>query len=378
MATVLLVTFFALLSVRMFGERERVVRELRPFLSTMPEPQDNELLRTAFDSLCSQVLNVAVAYLLPVVPFASALAYPAREVPHLDAARLAAELAQSGDKFKPVDPAEMAGAVWAIPLESERGMVGVLLLGPRADGGLYTQEEIEIAQATGERVLEAQARAELTRRLIALSRGRLAATQVVDRRARRVLHDDILPQLHSAILNLKLGDSTGAQAQLSDVHHALSDLLREMPAGVSPQVEQYGVLGALKRAVAEEFPNAFDGVTWEIASEAESRASALTPLPAEVLYAATREAIRNAARHGRGGEKSRLLHLRVCARGGDGLTLEIQDDGVGVVPAAANGGQGLQLHRTMMTVLGGEMLVERVEDQTRVTLKLPFPTPSIE
>ena len=72
-------------------------------------------------------------------------------------------------------------------------MLGILLLSERSDGGLFTQEEIEIAQTTGERVLEAQASAELTRRLIELQRGRLAATQVVDRRARQVLHDDILP-----------------------------------------------------------------------------------------------------------------------------------------------------------------------------------------
>lgn len=375
MATVLLVAFYALLSVRMFGERERVVSELRPFLSTLPDAQSQESLRAAFDSLCEQVLNARTAYLVPVVPFASPLAYPTGAVPPSDVSGLAAQLAASGERFTAVAPGEMAGAVWAIPLQSERGMSGVLLLGERNDDSLYTQEEIEIAQATGERVLQAQASAELTRRLIELQRGRLAATQVVDRRARRILHDDILPQLHAAMLSLSAGEASGAQAQMADVHRALSNLLREMPANASPQVERYGVLGALRRAVDEEFPGAFESVGWEIEPEAAARADGLASLSAEVVYAAAREAVRNAAKHGRGGEKARPLHLTLAARGRDSLTLEIQDDGVGIIPAAPNGGQGLRLHSTMMAVIGGSLTMERVQDKTRVVLTVPVNDP---
>ena len=36
---------------------------------------------------------------------------------------------------------------------------------------------------------------------------------------------------------------------MTDVHRALSNLLREMPTGASPQVERYGVIGALRRTV---------------------------------------------------------------------------------------------------------------------------------
>jgi glucose-6-phosphate-specific signal transduction histidine kinase len=250
-------------------------------------------------------------------------------------------------------------------------MLGVLLLGERNDDSLYTQEEIEVAQATGERVLQAQASAELTRRLIDLQRGRLAATQVVDRRARRILHDDILPQLHTAMLSLSAGETAQAQTQMIDVHRALSELLREMPAGASPQVERYGVLGALRRAVDEEFANAFDAVTWNIEPEAATRAQGLAALNAEVLYAAAREAIRNAAKHGRGGDKGRALHLCVGARWHEGLLLEIEDDGVGIGAPSPNGGQGLQLHSTMMAVVGGSFVTEGGKGRTCVTLALP-------
>lgn len=370
LATVLLVAFYALLSIRMFGERERVVRELRPFLSTLPDGQSNQASRAAFDSLCENVLNTRVAYLCPLVPFASSLAYPPTRQAPREFSTLAAQFSNAKEMFRAIPREQFAGAVWAIPLQNERGLLGMLLLGERNDNGLYTQEEIEIAQATGERILQAQASAELTRRLIELQRGRLAATQVVDRRARRILHDDILPQLHTAMLSLSAGDSFNAQTQMTQVHRALSNLLREMPAGASPQVERYGVLGALKRVVEEEFTNAFDAVTWHIEPDADAHAQSLASLNAEVLYAAAREAIRNAAKHGRGGDKTRVLNLFIDARWRNGLRLEIQDDGVGLT--SANGdGQGLQLHSTMMAVIGGELKLERVGERTRVELFLP-------
>ena len=176
--------------MRLFGERERAVRDLRPFLLTPSnlaivngaDPQGSPPLRAPFDSLCENVLNVRVAYLCPVVPFASPLAYPPRlSAPVRAAAALASRLSPEVLSLA-IAPERFQEAEWAIPLWEERGLAGVLLLGERNDGGLYSQEEIEIAQATGERVLEAQASAELTRRLIDLQRGRLAATQVIDRR----------------------------------------------------------------------------------------------------------------------------------------------------------------------------------------------------
>ncbi|TAH48463.1 MAG: hypothetical protein EYC68_21090 [Chloroflexota bacterium] len=376
LATVLLVIFYALLSVRMFGERERVVRELRPFLSALPDASANGSPRAAFDAsqtfgwLCENVLNVRVAYLVPGVPFATMLTHPTQIAPKLDLAALLAQLSKSNEMFVPISPTRFANAVWAIPLQSERGLMGALLLSERNDDSLYTQEEIESAQAAGERILQAQVNAEWTRRLIELQRGRLAATQVVDRRARRILHDDILPQLHTAMLSLSAGETQNAQAQMTEMHRALSDLLREMPAGASPQVERYGLISALRRAVDEEFVNAFDRVTWDIEPDVEARAQTLAALNAEVVYAAAREAIRNAAKHGRGGEQTRALHLCIAAYWREGLTLEIQDDGVGIANVRGEG-QGLQLHSTMMAVIGGAWRMERAQDKTRVELYLP-------
>ncbi len=132
---------------------------------------------------------------------------------------------------------------------------------------------------------------------------------------------------------------------------------------------------ALRRLLQEEFAGAFDGVTWEVEPTAEEKARSLSAMSAEVLFYAAREAIRNAARHGRGGDAGRRLRLRVAAAcGGDGLRIVVEDDGVGlgVSQAAARGGQGVALQSAMMAVIGGAWETESQPGQfTRVTLVLP-------
>jgi signal transduction histidine kinase len=162
---------------------------------------------------------------------------------------------------------------------------------------------------------------------------------------------------------------------LGDAHRRISDLLRDMPSGAAPQVARLGLLGALRKAVEEEFGTAFNGVSWQVEPEAERQTAEVAPLAAEVLYYAAREAVRNAARYGRNGDSARPLHLRVSARTWDGLELTVEDDGVGMsAPARDNGGsgQGLALHSTMMAVVGGSLATESVTGKyTRVTLTLP-------
>ncbi|MDQ3248136.1 MAG: ATP-binding protein, partial [Chloroflexota bacterium] len=278
----------------------------------------------------------------------------------------------------PLDPAQHNGCLWAVGLWSERGLIGVFLLGPKRDNGLYTQEEIEIARASGERLIDTQAGAELARSLITLQRQRLIESQLLDRRTRRVLHDEILPHLHTALLTLGSDPSRAAAdatALLMQVHHQISDLLREMPARNAPTGNGAGLLDALHHWVADELPDAFDGVTWQVDPQAAQLMQDLPALTSEVLFYAAREAIRNAARYGRTNQRERPLHLGLVISTKNGLTVQIEDDGVGLAAgAAAKGGsqQGLALHRTLLAVVGGTLAVASTPDAgTCVTLRLP-------
>lgn len=392
LATLLIVIFYALVSVRLFGERERLMRQLRPFLVTRSSaehissrPESSELdIAPPFRALIESLLNARLAYLVPLGTYTplltSALAYPPDAVPppHGSVTGLADKLTSPEAFCIDLDPILFNGAQWAVPLWNERGLSGALFLGEKKDHGLYTQEELEIARVTCERLMDAHASAEMTRRLIRLQQQRLAEIQVMDRRARRVLHDDVLPQLHAGMLNLNAGASTAdSLAQLSALHHTLSNLLRESPMSTVPYVERHGLIGALQRTLDEELAGNFDDVQWQIEPEAQARVQTLPTLYSEVIYYAAREAMRNAARHGRGSKAARQLRLCVSARWKDGLELEIADDGVGHSPernSLAGSGQGLAMHSTMMAIIGGALMVHpspNGDHATRVVLTLP-------
>jgi signal transduction histidine kinase len=396
LATILMTVFYALLSWRSFAERERYIENLRPFVasqrlydqllrSSTAEPLNVDAV-TPFASLCGEILGTRVAYLIPLGPLAPfagpPLSYPPDHMPEFPPLEeVTGKLDSPQVMWIPIDPAHYGGASWAVPLWSERGMIGVLLLGMKLDGGLYTQEEIEIARTVGERLIDVRASAEMASRLMALQRQRMAESQVLDQRARRVLHDDTLPQLHAAILELRKVLPDGDQSPdevitlLGEVHRQIADLLRDMPATSAPEVTKLGLFGALQRSVEDELRGAFNAVDWEIAPKAQEEAESIPALTSEVLYYAAREAVRNAARHGRREDQEDSLRLKFSARWKDGLQVLIEDNGKGMTMADevdGQRGQGLALHSTMMAVVGGALSVESAPGiYTRVLLTLP-------
>jgi signal transduction histidine kinase len=396
LTVIIMVAFYALLVWRTFADRERTIDQLRPFVasqrlyerllaSTTPSEVDVVPL---FRALCEDVLDARLAYLTAVGPLAPLagppLVYPGESAaPTPPLAEILARFSSPQTMCVPLDPTRHNGAMLAVPLWSERGLVGVLLLGEKRGGGLYTQEEIEIARASGERLIDSQAGAEMARRLMALQRERLAESQVLDQQARRVLHDEVLPRLHAAMLTLSApgapsdeGHADAVEA-LADAHRQIADLLHEMPTATAPEVARLGLVGALHQAVDEEFGHAFDAVAWKVEPGAEQKARTIPTLTAEVLFYAAREAVRNAARHGRR-DDSAPLHLRLGVAQRNGLEITIEDDGVGLGAGSASeagSGHGLALHSTMMAVVGGTLAVESAPGAyTRVTLRLPQKT----
>jgi signal transduction histidine kinase len=222
----------------------------------------------------------------------------------------------------------------------------------------------------------------MSRRLMGLQRQRLTQNQVVDRRTRRMLHDEVLPRLHATMLTLPQG-SEAVVEQLAEIHHQIADLLHELPTAAAPEVARLGLLPALRDALDSELGSAFDGVTWNIDPQAAAAAQSIPLLTAEVVYYAVREAMRNAAIYGRGDQPKRPLHLCVEVTQRDSLSIRIEDDGVGLERTSKasdasrdstlqGSGHGLALHSTMMAVIGGSLTVESTPNQfTRVTVSIP-------
>jgi signal transduction histidine kinase len=383
MGAVALVLFLALSHWRADAWRERYLRQLRPLvtgpqlyprlLATAPEAFEAE---AAFAALCREGLQTQSARLVPLgslAPLVRPLHYPSPEAAPPLPPELAARLRASTRLAEPLPDGETG---WAIALWSERGLVGALLLGPKQDGGLYTQEEMEMARAAGERLIDASAITEVARRLMGLQRERLVQSRLIDQQTRRVLHDEVLPELHSVLLGLSAaGVAPELVAGLSGVHRRIAGLLREMPAGAAPEVARLGLVGALRRVIDDELAGMFEAVTWQVSAEAEAALAGVSPLAGEVLFYAAREAMRNAAKHGRGDRPGRSLGLAVrLACAGGRTIIDIEDNGAGVANGglAAGAGQGLALHSTLLAVIGGELSLESGPGEfTRVSLSLP-------
>lgn len=396
LATLLMVLAMAIASWRSYAERERYIKNLRPFLTSQglydqlldPAAATEIDLTSPFTTLCAEVLGARRAYLAalgPLAPLAGPpLSFPTGEQANLPVlAGLAGRFSSPETMIVPIDPAVYGGAVWAVPLWSQRGLSGVLLLGGKYDGGLYAQEEIEIARISCERLIDTQASVELGRRLMALQREHLVQNQMGDLRARRVLHDEVLPNLQAALINL---DGPGSAVEevvalLSDSHRRIADLLREIPTVTTAEVARLGFVPTLQGALEGEFGDAFDEVRWQIEPEAAEEAAKMPPVTAEVLFYAVREAVRNAARHGRDGDaidnqdQGGPFCLQIAIAWREGLEITVEDNGIGLNSNDATGvssGQGLALYSTMMAVVGGTLTVDSAPGlYTRVRFTLP-------
>ncbi len=394
-ATFLMTFSFVFASWFSFAERERYIAHLHPFVSSqhLYEQLLTSNMSPRFDmvepfaALCADILGARLAYLAALGPLAPMvgppLAYPSDQAPDLPGlAELPKQLASVDSLFVPLEPQGFGGAIWGVPLWSQRGLIGVMLLGEKRNGSLYTQEEIEIARVSGERLIDSRAGAELGQRLMALQRDRLAQSHVVDLRTRRLLHDEVLPRLQAALIALD-GDEVESRqlvsaevvSSLTDTHHQISDLLRQMPVTTMLELARVGLVESLRRTVAGEYAQAFDEVIWQIEAEAAVKAEQLSDLAVEVLFYAVREAIRNAAIHGRkpGSDAAFCLWLSITGR--EGLEVSVEDNGAGLntINLASNGsGHGLALHSTMMAIIGGTLAIEGSPGQyTRITLSLP-------
>lgn len=365
-----LLGYVALAGWRSFVEHDQSIEQLRPFMAPLPDGGLDAPAAVA--ALCGGLLGAGYGSLVPLgwarslVPgpltFPPSAGPPSPELTALDLQALPGPALLGGDPGSPR---------WVVPLHNARGLGGALVLGPKQGGGIYSLEEIELAQRAGRRLLDDLATAELSGRLARLERQRLAERQVADQRTRRVLHDDVLPMLQAALMELHAGDAPAGVAEtLSDLHRRVAGLLREMPVPLSPLAGQAGVVAALQQELGGSLGRRFAGVAWSVQPGAADRR--LPQLAADVLFAAAREALRNAAEHGDGGRTGTSVRVSLAARWRDGLELTIADDGPGI-PASAGGdpSHGLGLYTTLLAVLGGSLTIETGAPGGRVVLFAP-------
>lgn len=351
---------YALFTWQFYGEHDRLLGQLRPFVASLSvgqagwlstDPMEVERnVEALFTSLCRDVLGASRGRL------------------SLTAGRLHRTFVYSAS---PSDRDEAsAGREWVLPIADERGVVAKLALGPRGDGAGYTSADLEVARACGQRILDAVGEFAAAQAIASLARRRGLEAELSAALPRRVLHDEVLPRLHLAMLRLESlrsrvdtravalpatsgagpsADADGASLRedLGDVvrelgraHHDLAALMRAAPAA-NPRRLEHGLVGALHSSLEGEFRGTFDHLEWTAPGDASVVADALPPIVADLLLGAALEAVRNAGRHARGDDLHRPLTLRVSlAADARWVTITVADDGVGLQTQAAREERG--------------------------------------
>lgn len=412
----------ALLTWQSYIAHDRLLAQLRPFMASLTTGQAGWLatdpgevergVDALFTSLCRDVLGAAHGRLvISAGRLSHNFTYTASVSPEQSDAW----------PFHLLPRAPLETREWTLPVSDERGVVALLTLGPRLDGAGYTSADLEIARACGQRILDGVGGFATARAVASLARRRGLEAELTAALPRRALHDDVLPRLHLAMLRLEalrarlrapaltsatpeastapaiatpdrspdgaaLANDLGeVVTELGAAHRDLAKLMRAAPLASARRVE-HGFTGALRGALDGEFRGVFDHLDWDAPDDAAFAADALPPIVADLLLGATLEAARNAGRHGRGGDLSRQLTLRVrLAADADWVTVEVTDDGVGFgkagsptpgAPAADQPGDsapsrprepadtgsggartGLLTHGALMALAGGSLTV---------------------
>jgi signal transduction histidine kinase len=394
LTVILAVMAYALFNWRQYVEHEEFMRRLNPFVTSLhlherlltSDADSEQESRELFTALCRDALRADHACLL----FEGSIGGPHErqridyQWPADQEALLHAPLTHS------IDWSRLDVDHWAYPLSDSRGAIGRLILGPKLDGSEYNVQELQVASACAERILDALAGEQLVRVAVSLLRQRIAQVQVMSAQHKRILHDEVLPQIHLALLKVealrgvkrdsippdvgeqRLDEATTA---LTQAHRRVSTLVREMSNAVPTRLESEGLAAALHSALDHDFRDNFDRVEWHAEPIAVELAKRLPLFASEVIFSAAQEAIRNAAKHGRGGDAQRKLHLDVALQNGAGLQVIIVDDGVGrpLDPADIEVGSGLRFHGAMLAVIGGTLSVgDQSGGGTRVIIETPL------
>ena len=265
----------------------------------------------------------------------------------------------------------------SLPVHHRGEQVGVLIVGYDAGRPLSAPDLAllsDLASHAGSAIHSLQLTTSLRQGAEDLqsARERLVLTREEERRRlRRDLHDGLAPTLAAAGLtaatahDLVRRDPATAEEVLDTLQRnlraAVADI-RTLVDELRPPALELGLMTAIKERAAE---------LGQLVDVRVDGPDSLPTLPAAVEVAAYRicqEALMNVLKH------ADARHVQVSVRAGDLLTLEIQDDGVGLARSGTNG-VGLGSMRERAAEVGGRCTI-CVPDGggTRVNVCFPLST----
>jgi hypothetical protein len=156
LSVLVMITFLALLGWRSLSERERLINSLRPFATsqnyfdtllnegnTPTGQRRQDQIEVPFRELCKHVLEAEKAGLFPYGHLALLAGKPSFFPPGSkfyprDLTDFTKRLQDGESHGFSLEPGEIEGVTYAVPLWREEGLCGVLFLGQKSEGRPYT------------------------------------------------------------------------------------------------------------------------------------------------------------------------------------------------------------------------------------------------
>jgi two-component system, NarL family, sensor kinase len=253
-------------------------------------------------------------------------------------------------------PAAAEQGTHEVPLTFQGETIGRLLLAHPGPGDPFRAADLRLLDDLGRQLGVTAHASRLAAALQRSREGLVTAREEERRRIRRDLHDGLGPALAGIALGLDAvgrlaADDPARAATLAgqlkeEVQASLSDVRRLVEDLRPPALDQLGLVGAVRqqaRLLSERDPGL------DVCVEAIG----VVELPAAVEVAAyriTTEALRNVSQHA----GARHCRVSLSLNGSGSLHVEIEDDGVGLAPAAERRtGVGLAAMRERAAELGG-------------------------
>ena len=172
------------------------------------------------------------------------------------------------------------------------------------------------------------------------------------RRIARDLHDGLAQELAFIVAETAGPTAVAAERALDESRRAIAALTRPLDEPLARSIVQAAEEVAFRLGV-------------RVRAEVDPDADACAEVR-EALVRIVREAVTNAARHGR----ARQVVVRLAAT--PALTLEVADDGTGFDPHAQHGGFGLASMRERAAALGGRVRIDSARGAgARIEVALP-------
>jgi len=285
-----------------------------------------------------------------------------------------------GDRSPQAEELRRAGATLAVPLLTGEQLLGILALGEKRSGALYTQEDLELLTTLAHSAALALENARLHEERLALLRQQLArvtaAQEEERRRIARELHDGVGPALASLNIRLRTArkllerdhhPAAGEIEELAELAQANIRDIRRLIHDLRPAVlDELGLVPALREYVARYQEEHGLEVALSLPKGDER-----LPAPLETaLFRVIQEALANVARHA----QARRVEIAMT-RDQREVTLCIADDGRGFDPAATRPGMhlGLWSMRERVEQLGGQFEIKSAPGEgTTVKAVIPL------